>query len=109
MEKQKVIIETNLKIPGLEGEIIERAADDYDTGDYVSRDGTDIHYVEEGNSRASLITAVCIIPPAADWIKAGEVERNIPQRYCRINKHMVQIAKREYEKLKLQFPNGFKE
>lgn len=90
----------------IEGELLKREPGYFTVGDYVSRDGTDIHYVVELDS--DLITVVCIIAPADKWVKPGELEDNLTRRYNLIDKTLIPKAKKAHEMLKLRFPDGWK-
>jgi hypothetical protein len=74
-------------------------------GDYVTRGSWDIQYVEHVDE--DCIRVVCIIPPDTDWIRAGQYEDNLTQKYSHINRHYLRFAKAEHEKLKAKFPNGW--
>lgn len=79
--------------PPLEGELIRSCEyRDYDNrygvGDYVTRDGTDIHIVVSLNSeRADAGEFRCVVEPAIyggdtdPWIRKGETEFNLTRRY----------------------------
>lgn len=66
-------------------------------GDYVTREGTDIHRVikvdESGvlSSNKELmdplttITVVCVVAPKTGWTKVGKIEDNILRRYSKIH------------------------
>ncbi len=87
------------------GEIVDVDGGDFGMGDYVTRDGTDIQFVEE--YEPGIMTVVCIVPPSDNWIQRAEVECNLPRRYSRINKHFLEFAKSEHEKLKQRYPDGW--
>lgn len=77
----------------LQGELIRpseyREFDNrYGVGDYVTRDGTDVHIVISLNDkRADAGEFQCVIEPAIyegtdePWIKKGEIETNLTRRY----------------------------
>ena len=56
-------------------------------GDYVSRDGTDVHRIIDMNSDGGdLIEVRCVVAPAPydggkPWAAVGDVECNVPWRY----------------------------
>lgn len=68
------------------------------TGDFVTRDGTDVHYVYDHNGcekyDPDLVYLICIIEPVQKWTKFGEVEFNLPRRYTRIgSEHYSEFRK----------------
>ncbi len=88
-------------------EIMETDRDKFRAGDYVTRDGDDIHFVEEYD--CDLIKVVCIVPPNSDYIAPGEIENNLTRRYFKINKHFLKFAQSEHEILKKRYPDGWPE
>ena len=108
-DKNKLSVSGHLqqRVMPLAGEIERPAPDDFKQGDYVTRDGTDIHYVEKYDSQWRTLRAVCIIAPSTDWAKPGEMEDNMIDRYCRCNRHFLTFAKAEHKKLKKLFPDGW--
>ena len=54
----------------------------FKVGDVVSRDGTDEQEVIEVDHEWGLITIKCIKEPINRWIKIGETEYNLPDRYA---------------------------
>lgn len=86
----------------LQGEIIRREPDDFKAGDFVTRDGTDIHFVLDREWES--VDVVCIVPNNLDYWVPGELELNIARRYSNINHHFLPFAKSEFEKVKLKFP-----
>lgn len=77
----------------------------FTAGDYVTRDGTDIHFVLEHND--DLVKVVCIVSPSQDWTKPGQVEDNLTRRYSRINRHFLRFARNEHDRLKKIFTDGY--
>lgn len=55
------------------------ATNEFEVGDIVSRDRSDLQRVVE--SSCDLITVVCIKEPAEGWVKLGEREDNLSRRY----------------------------
>jgi hypothetical protein len=59
----------------------------YGVGDYVTRDGTDVHLVVDIDEWGDLGTFRCVKEPApyepgdAPWIRLGEDECNLTRRY----------------------------
>lgn len=54
-------------------------------GDYVSRDGTDVHLVQSLDSDAYHGSFVCVVRPSSGWCAVGEVEPNVCRRYSRVD------------------------
>lgn len=52
-------------------------------GDYVTRDGTDVHLCTNLNESGDLADFLCVVPPADGWTTIGEVEANLTRRYTR--------------------------
>lgn len=53
-------------------------------GDYVSRDGTDVHRVVYLQDDFQCGEFECVIAPATGWIKVGETEFNLTRRYEKV-------------------------
>jgi len=99
------IDDDNDKVP--KAELVLPDPEDFGEGDYVTRDGSDIHFVEKYDDNWGNMRVVCIIAPSTDWTKPGEYEDNLVTKYCRCNRHFLPFAKKEHEKLKKMFPNGW--
>lgn len=54
-------------------------------GDFVTRDGTDLHRVRNMTADGMCAEFECIKPPADGWAAVGEVEYNLCRRYTRVH------------------------
>lgn len=91
-------------VNAISGDLLYKDADDFKTGDFVTRDGSDIHYVLLDQGNDSLLHVVCVVPPNTDWCSAGEFEANLRRRYTNISRHYIPFAKIEFDKIKSNFP-----
>ena len=53
----------------------------FQIGDMVTRDGSDVHRVTEIDAGYFCLTVECVKAPATGWCKVGDVERNLSRRY----------------------------
>ena len=53
-------------------------------GDYVTRDGTDVHRCTNLCDVGDTADFVCIVAPRSGWTTVGEVESNLTRRYSRV-------------------------
>lgn len=56
-------------------------------GDFVTRDGSDVHVVEsidDDDSAYDTFTVRCVKAPASGWIDVGETEFNLMRRYRKV-------------------------
>ncbi len=90
-------------------EIMDTDRSKFRAGDYVTRDGDDIHYVEKDDDGWSNIKVVCIVPADSGYMAPGETEDNLKRRYFKINKHFLKFARAEHEILKQRYPDGWPE
>jgi hypothetical protein len=88
-------------------EVLNVDPDIFGVGDFVSRDGSDIHYVEGMNEAGDLVDVVCIVAPSSDWTEPGQWESNLFRRYSRINRHLLPFARSEHSRLKEIFTSGW--
>ena len=57
----------------------------FKAGDFVTRDGTDIHEVVSIDSQDPGFGCFrCVKEPKSGWIKIGEIEQNLTERYSLI-------------------------
>ncbi|MGF6347942.1 hypothetical protein [Variovorax sp. W2I14] len=54
-------------------------------GDYVTRDGTDVHRCTNLCDAGDSADFVCVVAPQSGWTTAGEVESNLTRRYSRVS------------------------
>lgn len=50
-------------------------------GDFVTRDGTDVHQVRDMTEDGFAADFVCLKAPASGWCAVGDVEHNLYRRY----------------------------
>lgn len=53
-------------------------------GDFVTRDGSDVHRVLSLNEDGQTGDFECIVAPSGKWISVGETEFNLTRRYQRV-------------------------
>jgi hypothetical protein len=58
---------------------------DFYEGDYVTRDGTDVHFVTNMSLDGHSANFVCVVAPDSGWAKVGEIEPNLCKRYSSVN------------------------
>jgi len=61
-------------------------------GDYVSRDGSDVHLVTEMTADGFAATFICVVAPASGWCTVGEREFNLCRRYSRVGYCQQEVA-----------------
>lgn len=57
---------------------------DHTEGDYVTRDGTDVHQLTRMGHCGDHGDYTCIVAPATGWCAVGEVEHNMARRYTKV-------------------------
>lgn len=55
---------------------------EFDVGDYVTRDGTDVQLVKATNGYTG--TFVCVVSPKSKWCEIGDEEDNLCRRYQKL-------------------------
>jgi len=79
---------------------------DLTIGDFVTRDGTDVHFVLSLDS--DLVKVVCVVEPNDKWAKPGELENNLTRRYTKIiDADLLVAAKTTYQSLIELHPAGW--
>lgn len=75
----------------------------FQVGDLVTRDGTDVHFIDSHNGcdiyEPDMLEVVCIIEPENKWIKVGEKESNLARRYQYLDQERNEYALSEAKKL----------
>jgi hypothetical protein len=56
----------------------------FKVGDIVTRDGTDRQIVLEVGNYGEIVVK-CVKAPKSGWVKVGETESNLVQRYTKVN------------------------
>lgn len=57
---------------------------DHTQGDYVTRDGTDVHQLTRMGHCGDHGDYTCIVAPATGWCAVGDVEHNMARRYSKV-------------------------
>jgi hypothetical protein len=57
---------------------------DHSQGDYVTRDGTDVHQLTRMGHCGDHGDYTCIVAPATGWCAVGDVEHNMARRYSKV-------------------------
>lgn len=56
-------------------------SNNWQVGDIVTRDGSDLQQILEMNEPKDLMNFCCIKEPSSGWAKIGDCEWNVPWRY----------------------------
>jgi hypothetical protein len=57
----------------------------YKQGDYVTRDGTDVHQVLDLCPENHCGRFLCVVAPDRRWVRVGESDRDMAGRYKKVD------------------------
>ena len=58
---------------------------EFSNGDFVTRDGTDVHQVRNMDDDGFCADFVCVAAPASGWCSVGDIEVNLCRRYAPVD------------------------